>query len=108
MLLRAADDGGKSGADPFDEQAPRRLDLERECGVDDIGGSQPVVDPAPLRPEPLGDRVHERGRVVVGNALDLGDALLSIVQMPPGVPVACVGVDNARNAAVLAARILAA
>jgi phosphoribosylaminoimidazole carboxylase PurE protein len=36
------------------------------------------------------------------------DALLSIAQMPPGVPVACVGVDNAKNAAVLAARILAA
>ena len=36
------------------------------------------------------------------------DALLSVAQMPPGVPVACVGVDNARNAAVLAARILAA
>jgi phosphoribosylaminoimidazole carboxylase PurE protein len=36
------------------------------------------------------------------------DALLSIVQMPPGVPVATVGVDNAKNAAVLAARILAA
>jgi 5-(carboxyamino)imidazole ribonucleotide mutase len=36
------------------------------------------------------------------------DALLSIAQMPPGVPVACVGVDSARNAAVLAARILAA
>ena len=36
------------------------------------------------------------------------DALLSITQMPPGVPVACVGVDNARNAAVLAARILSA
>jgi 5-(carboxyamino)imidazole ribonucleotide mutase len=34
------------------------------------------------------------------------DALLSIAQMPPGVPVACVGVDNARNAAVLAERIL--
>ena len=34
------------------------------------------------------------------------DALLSIAQMPPGVPVACVGGDNARNAAVLAARIL--
>jgi phosphoribosylaminoimidazole carboxylase PurE protein len=34
------------------------------------------------------------------------DALLSITQMPPGVPVACVGVDNARNAGVLAARIL--
>ncbi|HSK16170.1 MAG TPA: 5-(carboxyamino)imidazole ribonucleotide mutase [Gaiellaceae bacterium] len=35
------------------------------------------------------------------------DALLSIVQMPPGVPVACVSVNGARNAAVLAARILA-
>ena len=34
------------------------------------------------------------------------DSLLSIAQMPPGVPVACVGVDSARNAAVLAARIL--
>src|SRR5205814_9073040 len=36
------------------------------------------------------------------------DALLAIAQMPPGVPVGCVGVDNARNAAVLAARILGA
>ncbi len=38
--------------------------------------------------------------------LDGLDALLSIVQMPPGVPVACVGVDNAKNAAALAVRIL--
>jgi 5-(carboxyamino)imidazole ribonucleotide mutase len=36
------------------------------------------------------------------------DAILSIVQMPPGVPVACVGLDNARNAGHLAARILSA
>jgi 5-(carboxyamino)imidazole ribonucleotide mutase len=35
------------------------------------------------------------------------DALLSIAQMPPGVPVACVSVDGAHNAAILAARILA-
>jgi 5-(carboxyamino)imidazole ribonucleotide mutase len=42
------------------------------------------------------------------SVLDGLDALLSMVQMPPGVPVACVGVDNATNAAVLAARILAA
>ncbi len=34
------------------------------------------------------------------------DSLLSIVQMPAGVPVATVGVDNAKNAALLAARIL--
>jgi phosphoribosylaminoimidazole carboxylase PurE protein len=40
------------------------------------------------------------------SVLDGLDALLSIAQMPPGVPVACVGVDNAKNAAALAARIL--
>jgi phosphoribosylcarboxyaminoimidazole (NCAIR) mutase len=34
------------------------------------------------------------------------DALLSTVQMPPGVPVACVAINGARNAGVLAARIL--
>ena len=36
------------------------------------------------------------------------DAILSIVQMPPGVPVGCVGLDNPRNAAHLALRILSA
>ena len=45
------------------------------------------------------------GRLSAAGGLD---AILSIVQMPPGVPVACVGVDNAKNAAVLAARILGA
>ena len=39
----------------------------------------------------------------VGDGLD---ALLSTVQMPPGVPVACVAINGARNAAVLAARIM--
>ncbi|MBN2151322.1 MAG: 5-(carboxyamino)imidazole ribonucleotide mutase [Candidatus Lokiarchaeota archaeon] len=34
------------------------------------------------------------------------DALFSIVQMPPGVPVAAVGIDNGKNAAMLAMRIL--
>jgi 5-(carboxyamino)imidazole ribonucleotide mutase len=34
------------------------------------------------------------------------DALLAIAQMPPGVPVACVAVNGARNAAILAARII--
>jgi 5-(carboxyamino)imidazole ribonucleotide mutase len=34
------------------------------------------------------------------------DALLSVVQMPPGVPVACVAINGAKNAAVLAARIM--
>ena len=40
-------------------------------------------------------------------ALNGVDSLYSIVQMPPGVPVATVGIDNSRNAAVLAAQILA-
>ncbi|GBD12572.1 N5-carboxyaminoimidazole ribonucleotide mutase [bacterium HR24] len=40
------------------------------------------------------------------SALQGLDSLLSIVQMPPGVPVACVGIDGARNAALLAGAIL--
>ena len=40
------------------------------------------------------------------SVLDGLDALLAIAQMPPGVPVAAVGVDNPRNAAALALRIL--
>jgi 5-(carboxyamino)imidazole ribonucleotide mutase len=45
------------------------------------------------------------GRLTAAGGLD---AILSIVQMPPGVPVACVGLDNPRNAAILAAQILEA
>lgn len=45
------------------------------------------------------------GRLTAAGGLD---AILSIVQMPPGVPVAAVGLDNPRNAAHLAARILTA
>jgi 5-(carboxyamino)imidazole ribonucleotide mutase len=47
---------------------------------------------------------------VVGVPLNRGlglDSLLSVVQMPPGVPVAAVGLDAAENAALLAAEILA-
>ena len=51
-------------------------------------------------------------RPVIGVPLAAGplggfDALLSTVQMPPGIPVATVAVDGARNAGLLAARILA-
>jgi 5-(carboxyamino)imidazole ribonucleotide mutase len=41
-------------------------------------------------------------------ALDGMDSLLSIVQMPAGIPVATVGIGNAKNAGLLAARILGA
>lgn len=44
--------------------------------------------------------------VPVSSKLGGMDALLSIVQMPKGVPVACVGIDNGENAAQLALRIL--
>lgn len=44
--------------------------------------------------------------IVVGKLKGL-DALLSIAQMPKGVPVACVSIENAYNAGLLAARILA-
>lgn len=45
--------------------------------------------------------------VPVNAALDGIDALLSIAQMPPNVPVACVGIGNAKNAALLAVQMLA-
>lgn len=47
------------------------------------------------------------GVPVKGGALDGLDALLSIAQMPPGVPVASVGLNGAKNACLMAARILA-
>jgi 5-(carboxyamino)imidazole ribonucleotide mutase len=47
------------------------------------------------------------GVPVKTTALDGMDSLLSIVQMPKGVPVATVAIDGARNAGILAARILA-
>lgn len=48
---------------------------------------------------------------VIGVPVEAGplcgnDALLSIVQMPPGIPVACVGIGNATNAALLAVEIM--
>ncbi|MBN2122312.1 5-(carboxyamino)imidazole ribonucleotide mutase [Candidatus Micrarchaeota archaeon] len=45
--------------------------------------------------------------VPVSAKLEGMDALLSIAQMPPGIPVAAVGIDNGKNAAMLALQILA-
>lgn len=47
------------------------------------------------------------GVPIKGNALDGMDAMLSIIQMPPGIPVATVGVNGAMNAAILAVEIMA-
>lgn len=46
------------------------------------------------------------GVPVASGPLSGSDALLSIAQMPPGIPVACMGIDGAKNAALMAARII--
>lgn len=45
--------------------------------------------------------------IPISSTLQGQDALLAIVQMPPGIPVATVGIDGAQNAAILATQILA-
>ena len=47
------------------------------------------------------------GVPIKSRSLEGLDSLLSMVQMPPGVPVACVGIDGAKNAALLAIEIMA-
>lgn len=46
------------------------------------------------------------GVPILGKSLGGLDALLSAVQMPPGIPVACVAIDGSKNAGILAARIV--
>ena len=46
------------------------------------------------------------GVPILGKSLGGLDALLSAVQMPPGIPVACVAIDGAKNAGILPARII--
>ena len=58
------------------EQAtPGGAELEREARIDDIAARQAEVEVSPLRPDRLRDLADERDDVVVGRALDLGDAL---------------------------------
>jgi phosphoribosylaminoimidazole carboxylase PurE protein len=88
-------------------QPDRTADLAREaeargfgvliCGAG-LSAALPGVAAAHTRLPVIG--------VPLNAALGGLDALLSTVQMPPGVPVACVGIDNAKNAAHLALRIL--
>jgi 5-(carboxyamino)imidazole ribonucleotide mutase len=46
------------------------------------------------------------GVPILGKSLSGLDSLLTIAQMPPGVPVACMAVDGAKNAGIFAARII--
>ena len=86
------------------------------------GGQADIARPmcvAPLAAPDAGGAAHLPGMAaavsvlpVIGvpigiTRLEGMDALLSIVQMPAGVPVATVAIDNAKNAAILAAQMLA-
>lgn len=67
-------------------------------GAAHLPGMAAALSPLPVIGVPVKSRI----------SIDGWDSLLSIVQMPPGIPVATVAVDGARNAGILAAQILAA
>ena len=77
--------------------AHRQPDIVADYGRDAQPGVLAAHTDLPVIGVPLSSRLSAAGGL---------DAILSVVQMPPGVPVAAVGLDNARNAAVLAARII--
>ena len=58
-------------AGPAHEGQARLRELKRKAGVEDVGGGEPVVHPAPGRPDRLGDHVDEGRDVVVGHLLAL-------------------------------------
>ena len=82
---------------------------ERQSGTDDpVVGIVMGSDSDWPTMEPAAGALEEFGVPVPLKNLDGLDSLLSIVQMPAGVPVATVAIGNARNAGLLAVRILAA
>jgi len=75
------------------------------------GGAKVVIAGAGLSAALPGFAASQTDLPVIGVPFAVGplnglDALLATVQVPSGVPVACVGIDNAKNAAHLALRIL--
>jgi hypothetical protein len=73
MLLGAGNDRRKCSVDPVEDERSCLADLQCERGIDDIRRRQPVVEPAALLADPFGDRVDERGRVVMERRLELGN-----------------------------------
>ncbi len=87
----------------------RTLALVKEA---EAGGAQVIVCAAGLAAHLAGVVASHTLLPVIAIPIAAGslgglDALLSSVQMPPGIPVATVGVDGARNAGLLAAQIIA-
>ena len=75
VLLGARRDDCEGAVETREDQRARLADLQRERGVDDVGGGEAVVEPAALLAELLGDGVDEGGGVVVERRLELGDPL---------------------------------
>ena len=95
VLVGALDDRGECLIDPVQDQLARRSDLQRERCVDDVGGGEPVVEPAARLAELASDGIDERGEVVVRLLLDLGHAL-SAGRLCLGANLLCsVGRDDA-------------
>ncbi|NPV69456.1 MAG: 5-(carboxyamino)imidazole ribonucleotide mutase [Firmicutes bacterium] len=101
------------GFEMFIASAHRTPDKVREiAGGAEARGVRVIIAGAGLSAHLPGVIAAHTTLPVIGVPLKSGalngvDALYSIVQMPPGVPVAAVGVDSARNAALLALQILA-
>ena len=73
MLLGASDDDRERALEALAQQGPGVVHLQGEAGVDDVRRREPVVNPAPLLAELRLDGVDERGQVVAGRPLALGD-----------------------------------
>jgi hypothetical protein len=73
--FRLLDHGVECAIQAFEQQLAGVAHLQRECRVDDVGGREPVVDPAACGADALRDRVDEGGEVVLRLALELRDAL---------------------------------
>ena len=75
VLLGARDDRRQRTLETLEQECAGVAKLQREAGVDHVGGGQPVVEPAALLAELGLDGVDEGGEVVAGALLELRDPL---------------------------------
>ena len=92
---RTPDQAAEFGKSAYDRGV--RVIIAGAGGAAHLPGVMAALTPVPVIGVPIKASI----------SIDGWDSLLSIVQMPPGIPVATVGLDAARNAGILAAQILA-
>jgi hypothetical protein len=73
VLLGACRDGAEGTVEALEHERARLLHGQGERRVEHVGRRQAVVEPATFAPDRLGDRVHERGYIVVRRSLELRD-----------------------------------